>query len=286
MKKLLFIILTFASLSAFGQAGSLSQSVYRSRVNDSTTVNGSHSAGYGDFFWNNQASTPGWRVWNGTSYDIGFSSGGSFWPLAGSATLTGNVDIDGAVTLNFGNNTQLTEFYVTTLTSSSFTSSGFVGLDAPEVNLNSSNEITLTASDSINLTAPIIKLGGQVGTEGQSPIINSSGKLKYANPHSNTSTALTDASTITITGLKHTLTSDEATVTWTLSQTSDFQTTDIILNATSTTWTFPANALCVVDGVASGTNTAALTGVSGDHHIMSIYKDGTNYRVVIKNFGQ
>lgn len=110
--------------------------------------------------------------------------------------------------------------------------------------------------------------------------------FSFSGGGSNSSTALTDASTITITGLKHTLTSDEATITWTLSQTSDFQTTDIILNATSTTWTFPANALCVVDGVSSGTNTAALTGVSGDHHIMSIYKDGTNYRVVIKNFGQ
>jgi len=107
-----------------------------------------------------------------------------------------------------------------------------------------------------------------------------------ASVHANSSSALTDGAAITITGLKHTLTSTQATVTWTLSQTSDFQTTDIILNATSTTWTFPANALCVVDGVASGTNTAALTGVSGDHHIMSIYKDGTNYRVVIKNFGQ
>lgn len=102
----------------------------------------------------------------------------------------------------------------------------------------------------------------------------------------NTSSALTDGSTITITGTKHTLTSDEATITWTLSQTTDFQTTDIILNATTTTWTFPANALCVVEGIASGTNTAALAGVSGDHYIMSIYKDGTNYRIVIKNFGQ
>lgn len=104
--------------------------------------------------------------------------------------------------------------------------------------------------------------------------------------NTNTSSALTDGSTITITGVKHTLTSTQATITWTLSQTQDFQTTDIILNATSSTYTFPANALCVTEGVESGNNTAALAGVSGDHYIMSIYKDGTNYRVAIKNFGQ
>lgn len=102
----------------------------------------------------------------------------------------------------------------------------------------------------------------------------------------NSSTSLTDGAAVTITGTKHTLTSDEATITWTLSQTGDFQTTDIILNATTTTWTFPANTLCVYEGVASGDNTAVLSGTSGDHYILSIYKDGTNYRVVIKNFGQ
>jgi hypothetical protein len=99
-------------------------------------------------------------------------------------------------------------------------------------------------------------------------------------------TSLTDGAAITITGSKHTLSSTEAAVTWTLSQTGDYQTTDVILNATSTTWTFPAGALCVVNGAASGNNVATVTGVSGDHHVMSIYKNGTDYRVVIKNFGQ
>lgn len=91
MKKhiLILFLLSIVTLSAFGQAGSLSQSVYRSRVNDSTTVNGAHASGYGDFFWNNQDTNPGWRVWNGTSYDIGFSAGGNFWKNAGTTTLTG-----------------------------------------------------------------------------------------------------------------------------------------------------------------------------------------------------
>lgn len=111
-------------------------------------------------------------------------------------------------------------------------------------------------------------------------------KIETMSSTTNTSSSLTDGGTVTITGVKHTLTSTQATITWTLSQTPDFQTTDIILNATSTTWTFPANTLVVVDGIASGNNIAAITGVSGDHHMLSIYKDGTNYRVVIKNFGQ
>lgn len=129
--------------------------------------------------------------------------------------------------------------------------------------------------------------GLTAGTAGNVLTSNGSAAAPTWSPGvTNTSSALTDGSTITITGVKHTLTSTQATITWTLSQTPDFQTTDIILNATSTTWTFPAGALCKVDGTASGNNTATLSGVSGDHYIMSIYKDGTNYRVAIANFGQ
>lgn len=67
MKKYLILILSLISLSAIAQQGSLSQSVYRSRVNDSTTVNGATSQGYGYFFWNNQKAVPSWQFWNGTS---------------------------------------------------------------------------------------------------------------------------------------------------------------------------------------------------------------------------
>ena len=131
--------------------------------------------------------------------------------------------------------------------------------------------------------------GSSVGTSGHVLTSNGAGAAptwEAPSGGTNTSSALTDGAAITITGPKHTLTSTQATVTWTLSQTTDFQTTDIILNATSTTWTFPAGALCVTEGVASGNNTAALAGVSGDHYVLSIYKDGTNYKVAVKNFGQ
>lgn len=128
--------------------------------------------------------------------------------------------------------------------------------------------------------------GGGLQAEAAYTYDSAANLLTVPNITAGSSSSLTDGGTITITGTKHTLTSDEATITWTLSQVGDFQTTDIIFNTTASVWTFPANTLCVVDGVASGNNTATLSGVSGDHQIMSIYKDGTNYRVAIKNFGQ
>lgn len=67
MKRLIFLLFSLISFSAFSQSGSLSQSVYRSRVNDSTTVNGATAQGYGYFFWNNQKAVPSWQFWNGTS---------------------------------------------------------------------------------------------------------------------------------------------------------------------------------------------------------------------------
>lgn len=214
MKKL-FLLLSFIylSLAALAQ-GPNSFGGVALRVNDTTTYQAAatafHTAGYYDIYFNNQATTKHWDVWNGSSYDhvFDFNSGGS-----GSSAW-------GGITGTLSNQTDLQ-----------------AALDAKQAIANSSS-------------------------------------------------SLSDGSSITITGPKHTLTSTQATVTWTLSQAGDFQTTDITLNATSTTWTFPANTLCVVDGVASGNNVAVLSGTSGDHHIMSIYKDGTNYRVVIKNFGQ
>jgi len=148
MKKLLIFLFSIASLAAFGQAGSISHSVYRSRVNDSTSVNGAHASGYGDFYWSAQQNK--WRFWNGSAYaDLGTSGGGGvgdvvglgssvdgnlaifsgisgkiiqdggsisalpYWPLAGSASLTAPVTIDNAGnTLDFtgaGNVTIMSE---------------------------------------------------------------------------------------------------------------------------------------------------------------------------------
>lgn len=103
----------------------------------------------------------------------------------------------------------------------------------------------------------------------------------------NTASALTDGSAITITGPKHTLTTDEATITFSQSFAGDFTNIDVTFNTTAATWTFPAGSLCVVEGAASGNNTATIAAVSGDKIVISIwFVAASTYRVAVKNFGQ
>jgi hypothetical protein len=98
--------------------------------------------------------------------------------------------------------------------------------------------------------------------------------------------ALTDGSSIELTDSLHTLTTDEAAITFTISHAGNDITIEVTLNATTATYTFPSGTLCVSEGVASGDNTLGLSGVSGDKYIVSIKKVGSNYYVVAKNFGQ
>lgn len=102
----------------------------------------------------------------------------------------------------------------------------------------------------------------------------------------NSATTLTDASTIDLTAIKHTLATSSATRTFTISYTGDDIVMEVTLSTTATTFTFPAAALCISEGVASGDNTCALLGSSGDKYIFSIKKIGSAYYVVAKNFGQ
>lgn len=102
----------------------------------------------------------------------------------------------------------------------------------------------------------------------------------------NTAVAITDAATMDITGPKHTLATSSATRTFTQSWAGDFTSIIVTLSATSSVFTFPAGALCVSDGLASGDNTLPLNGVSGDKYYISISKFGSAYYVVSKNFGQ
>lgn len=103
---------------------------------------------------------------------------------------------------------------------------------------------------------------------------------------SNSAVALTDASTIDLSSTKQTLSSSSATRTFTISYEGDDITLEVILANTAATYTFPATALCVSEGVASGDNLLALSGVSGDRYIIGIKKIGDNYYVIGKNFGQ
>lgn len=104
--------------------------------------------------------------------------------------------------------------------------------------------------------------------------------------HTNSATSLTDGAAITLTATKHTLTSTQAAITFTITYAGDDIVIELTLNATSATWTFPAGSLCVSEGVASGDNTLALAGVSGDKYIITTKKIGSVYYVVGKNFGQ
>jgi hypothetical protein len=97
MKKLLILLLTIVSFAAFSQAGSQAVSGIKYRVNDTTTyqaaVATAHAQGYADIYWNNQASTPHFDVWNGSSYDHVFTFGSS----GGSGSVT-SVDASGGTT--------------------------------------------------------------------------------------------------------------------------------------------------------------------------------------------
>lgn len=102
----------------------------------------------------------------------------------------------------------------------------------------------------------------------------------------NSSVSLTDSSTITISGIKHTLTTSDATKTVDISYSGDCSMLEVILNTTSSVFTFPIGTLCVADGVASGDNTLTLSGVSGDKYVIGIMNIGGNYSVASRNFGQ
>src|SRR6187549_1048381 len=82
MKKILLSLILVASfLASFAQSGSVSYSGVFTRVNDSTTYIAAaatkHAQGYADIFFNNQAVTPHFDTWNGSSYDhiFNFASG-------------------------------------------------------------------------------------------------------------------------------------------------------------------------------------------------------------------
>lgn len=91
MKKIILSLIFIASVIAtFGQAGSAQYSGVFERVNDTTAYQSAaatkHAQGYADTYWNNQATTPHFDIWNGSSYThvFNFNSGGG----GGSGTVT------------------------------------------------------------------------------------------------------------------------------------------------------------------------------------------------------
>lgn len=103
----------------------------------------------------------------------------------------------------------------------------------------------------------------------------------------NSATALTSGASIALTAIKHTLSTALAAITFTITYTGDDISMKVILSATSSVFTFPAGALCISDGFASGDNTCTLAGVSGDVYVFAIKHWGSSvYTVVCKNTGQ
>lgn len=104
----------------------------------------------------------------------------------------------------------------------------------------------------------------------------------------NTAVPLTDGAAITLTATKHTLTTDEATITFTDSFAGDFLGAEIILSGiTGATWTFPAGSLCFFMGTATGTNVMTISGaVAGDNIVLSRWNSGNKKHYVAINNGQ
>ena len=140
--------------------------------------------------------------------------------------------------------------------------------------------------DTLTVTIP----GGSGTAATQSEVNTGTATTVYVNPatlqdRNDTAVALTDQATIDITGPKHTL-ATASSRTFTISHAGDDIVIELTLSATSATMTFPATALCVSEGTASGDNTCALSGTSGDKYIIGIFKVGSNYHVGCKNMGQ
>jgi hypothetical protein len=107
----------------------------------------------------------------------------------------------------------------------------------------------------------------------------------------NAAGALVDGAAITLSAKKHTLTTDEALVTFTDTYTGDSLDVEVTFSTTVSAWTFPANSLCkfiTAAGVTtvSGDNTMAVTGTSGDKIILRRWLCGANKYYTAENFGQ
>lgn len=103
---------------------------------------------------------------------------------------------------------------------------------------------------------------------------------------SSSAVTLVDAPIIDLANPRNILASSAITRTFTISYAGTNIIIEVTLSAVSAIYTFPVAALCVSEGVASGNNTCALSGVSGDKYIITIEEINSAYYVISKNFGQ
>lgn len=97
-KHILSLLFTILSIAAFSQSGSQAVSGIKYRVNDTTTYQSAaataHAQGYADIYWNNQASTPHFDIWNGSAYEHVFVFGGNSGTVESVSGTTNRVDVD------------------------------------------------------------------------------------------------------------------------------------------------------------------------------------------------
>lgn len=171
MKTYLLILFTLISISAFAQPGSQKISGLFLRVLDSAAYQSaaasSHAAspaGYADIYWNAQATTPHYDIWNGSSYDhvfdFGGGGGGTVTSVSGTSnriTSTGGttpvIDISATFEALLGKVAQRIDQNNASTTSTQFVSvisdevgTGSVVLSEPDVNTQTGN-YTLVLSD-------------------------------------------------------------------------------------------------------------------------------------------
>lgn len=152
--------------------------------------------------------------------------------------------------------------------------------ELPVATLPLTNEPMEVVQGGVNKQAPASAVGGVTSVNTRTGAVTGLQELV------NAAVALTDASSMALTAIKHTLTTSSATRTFTITYTGDDITLIVTLNAATSVFTFPATSLCISEGTASGDNTCTVFGTSGDTYVIAIKKVGSNYFVVCKNFKQ
>ena len=93
MKRLLTLLFALVSFAAYSQMNTFGGVGFR--VNDTTTYQTNaaayHTAGYRDIYFNNQATTKHWDIWNGSSYQHVFTFGGGSGGGAAWGGITGTL---------------------------------------------------------------------------------------------------------------------------------------------------------------------------------------------------